>query len=118
MSDFITAFNFGNTDFGVSCAETFQLVRNGTTGTYTAISIDDLEGASAVNPGGLRGDYTCQLFVKRTVCDAMGIIETGGKLKDGAILIVRTKRVRIMTMNDEGDDTIVLGCKSAGVRIS
>lgn len=114
MSDFTTAFNFGNEAFGVSCAETFEVV-SGTgsvPGTYTAISIDDLSAEQSVTPGGKRADNTLIIFADRAVVAAAGITEDAG-IK----IIARGKRLRINTVSDDEDSAIILGCGTAGIKL-
>lgn len=110
MSDFTDAFNLANESFGAVCRETFELVKTGNPGTYDAVSIEDLEGSSAINPGGLKGDHSTILFVHEDVIAASAMVE-------GSILVARGKRIRVKSIVPEGDDTLVVNCGSAGVTI-
>jgi hypothetical protein len=110
VSDFLTAFNFGNAAFGASCSETFVVAKNGNPGEYAAINIEDMEGSSLVAPGGLNGDNNIILFVTRTVVAT-------ARIEEGTILVVRSKRVRVKSITDEGDDTLVINCGTAGVKL-
>lgn len=110
MSLFDDAMNSANTAFKTVCGESFELAKTGNLGTYQAVSIDDLEGSSIVNPGGAKGEFSTILFVQESVITASAMVE-------GSILVVRGKRVRVKSIVDEGDDTFVVNCGSVGATI-
>lgn len=109
-SEFISAFNEGNDAFAAAAGESFQVATGGNPGTYEAVNIDDVVAANSVGPGGVRGDNTVNVFINRTVFTTAGI-------RDGAILVVRTKRVRVQSITDEADNTLLLICGPAGVKL-
>ena len=93
MSLFTDAMNAANTAFGAVAGEEFTIptgVRVGIPGTYSAITVDDLKASSAVAPGGL---------------------------SEGTILVVRSRRVRVVELIDEGDDTWLITCGPAGISV-
>lgn len=112
MSLFTNAMDIANTAFKAIAGETFQVTSSGPgiLGSYTATSVDDLAIVLALSPGGLRGDNTGNIFVDRDVISAAGI-------KDGSVLVVRAKRVRVIGIHDDGDNTPMLTCGSAGVNL-
>ena len=108
-SNFITAFDFGNTQFGVDCGEAFTAFSGKCTkGQYQAVNIDDVAAATVATPGGRKSDISVNVFIDRTVLQQSGIAE-------GDILIVRNKRVRVGPINDDGDNTLLLTCTSPGL---
>lgn len=110
MSLFTDAMDIANTAFGLIAGENFTVLRGGTPGTYAAVSMDDLASAGSVVPGGVRGENTINIFISRAVLTASGI-------KDGAVLTARGKNVRVNSINDDGDNTLMLACESAGIRL-
>lgn len=104
--------NVANTAFGAVAGEDFAVTSTGpgNPGTYTAISIDDLVSGLALSPGGLKGDNTVNIFISRDTRTASGI-------KDGSVLSARGRRVRVISIHDEGDNTIMLACASAGITL-
>jgi len=110
MSAFTNSFNQANDAFEGMCAETFELIRLGIPGTYTAVSIDDLNIANAIIPGGSGSENQVNVFIKDAVVDAAGIVE-------GTVLAVRGKRVRVASINEDGDNTQLLVCGPAGVSL-
>jgi len=113
VSTFTDAFNLANTAFGVIAGETFEIpaqARLGVPGSYSAIAVDDLKSISSLAPGGMVAENNTLLFVKRTVMDTAGLVE-------GVILVVRSRRVRVMDIIDEGDDTMLITCGPSGIRI-
>lgn len=110
MSAFTDGMDSANVAFGVVCGETFTLVRGGIPGNYLAVSIDDMVTAQAVAPGGFRGDNKANVFISRAVFAVSGIV-------DGSVLIVRGKRLRVSDITDEADNTMMLSCASAGVKL-
>lgn len=109
-SPFIDNMNRANTAFGAVTTEKFQLAKTGNVGEYDAISIDDLSSATAVTAGGLRGENDVSVWISRAVMSASGVVE-------GSVLVVRSKRVRVVKISDEGDNTPMLQCASAGVKL-
>lgn len=111
---FNRGFNPAHKDFGNVCAEDFEVLRGQTSitipGIYRAISIDDLTTGTSVIAGGLRGDNTVLIFITPTVLATSGIV-------DGAVLKVRNKNVRVLTVSNDDDDAIMLSCGSAGVKM-
>jgi hypothetical protein len=113
VSTFTDAFNLANTAFGVIAGETFEIpaqARLGVPGSYSAIAVDDMKSMFAVAPGGKVADNNTLLFVKRTVMATAGLVE-------GVILVVRSHRVRVMDIIDEGDDTMLITCGPSGISI-
>ena len=110
MSEFITAFNFGNDAFAEAAAEDFIVVRGANAGTYAAVNIDDMSAQTAVQPGGIRSENNTTIFISRAVYVASAMAES-------AVLVVRNKRVRVNSISDEGDNTLTLICGSAGVKM-
>ena len=112
-SSFVSAFNPANRDWAKDCAEDFQIASNsklGIPGTYTADNIDDLTDQINLAPGGLISENTVALDIQRTVIAASGLVE-------GAILIVRGRRVRVNSFSDDSDDTLLVLCGTAGVSL-
>lgn len=109
-SPFIETLNVANDAFASMAGEKFELLRGGNSGEYDAVSIDDLTSATAVTAGGLRGDNTVAVWVKRSVVAAASIDE-------GTVLKVRNKHVRVISISDEGDNTLQLQCGSAGIKL-
>jgi hypothetical protein len=108
VSTFTTALNLANTAFGVIAGETFEVALPkgnaaalGNPGTYSAINIDDVEYSQRATPGGTAADVTVDIYVKTTVIATAGIVE-------GTKLVVRGKRMRVIAIVDEGDDTKIL----------
>ena len=113
MSLFTDAMNAANTAFGAVAGEEFTIptgVRVGIPGTYSAITVDDLKASSAVAPGGIVSENNTLLFVKRSVMVSAG-------LSEGTILVVRSRRVRVVELIDEGDDTWLITCGPAGISV-
>lgn len=109
-SPFIATLNVANDAFAEIAGEKFQVIRGGNVGEYDATSIDDLTTATNVTAGGLRGDNTVGIWVKRTIVSAAAITE-------GTVLRVRNKNVRVAALSDEGDNTLLLQCGSAGIKL-
>lgn len=106
--------NAGNTALGLLCGETFTVVGSasggkGTPGDYQAVSIDDLGANTAVIPGGLRGENDVNVWIDS------GVLTTS-LLAEGDKLIVRGKRVRILRISDDGDNTFLLACGTPGMK--
>ena len=113
MSTFTDAFNLSNTAFGAIAGETFEIpagARLGVPGTYSAINVDDLKSMFTLAPGGKVAENNTLLFVKRTVMATAGLAE-------GVIVVVRSRRVRVIEVIDEGDDTMLLTCGPSGISI-
>lgn len=106
---FIENMDRANTAFGAVATEKFQLVRTGNVGEYDAISIDELSSSTPVTAGGLRGENDVSVWISREVINISGVVE-------GSVLVVRGKRVRVVKISDEGDNTPMLQCASAGVK--
>ena len=109
-NEFITAFNDGNTAFGVSANEDFSLIRTGVVGTYSALSIDDLTVESAVAPGGTKNENNVILFITPAVKTASSKVE-------GSILGVRDKGGRIVSFADSGDNAVAVVCTGTGAKL-
>lgn len=110
-SPFAAGINIGNDAFAKAATEKFSVVKGGNTGEYDAVSIEDVTAGTAVSPGGLRGDpNTVLVFANRSVV-------TAGAITDGTILVVRGKRVRVVTVADEGDNTLLIQCGSSGIKM-
>jgi len=109
-SPFIESLNVANNSFAEIAGEKFQVIRGGNTGEYDATSIDDLTTATNVTAGGLRGDNTVGIWVKRTIVNAAAITE-------GTVLRARNKNIRVIAVSDDGDNTLLLQCGSAGVKL-
>jgi hypothetical protein len=110
QNNFINAFNFGNDAFGADNKATFTVVRGGIIGDYEAVSIDNLAASGAMVPGGAISENTVMIFINAAVLEA-------SEIKSGAVLLVRNQRVRVTSVEDEGDNTITLQCTSVGVRM-
>lgn len=111
---FNRGFNAAHKDFGKVCTEEFEVLRGKPDvtipGLYTALSIDDLTTGTSVVAGGLRGDNTVLVFISPVVLATSGIV-------DGAVLKVRNKNVRVITVSDDGDEAIMISCGSAGAKM-
>lgn len=110
MSLFTDNFNGANTAFSAVAIEQFELVRNGNVGLYNATSIDDLVSSSIIAPGGFRGEATVAVHLSQEVLAASAAV-------DGSVLVVRGKRVRVLTITYDGDNTPMLQCTTAGVKL-
>ena len=110
MSEFSDGMNEGNAAFGVVCAETFELAKTGNLGTYSAISIDDQKIAAVMAPGGMKNDTQSIMWVTTTVIATSGLV-------DGSIVVVRGKRMRVIAITKDGDDTQMVECGPAGVKV-
>lgn len=109
-SPFIANMNAANTAFGAVVSEKFQVAKTGNLGEYDAISIDELSSSTPVTAGGLRGENDVSVWVSRQVMADSLIVE-------GTVLVVRGKRVRVVRIADEGDNTPMLQCASAGIKL-
>lgn len=110
-SPFIANMNAANTAFGVMASEQFEVSgKLGNLGIYDAISIDELSSSNPVTAGGLRGENDVSVWISRNIMTQSGVVE-------GSILVVRGKRVRVVRVADEGDNTPMLQCASAGIKL-
>jgi hypothetical protein len=89
------------------CHESFTVVRNGNEGTYEAVSIEELTIEAGRVPGGRVSEATDGLYVKQCVMDAAA-------LAVGTVLTVRGRKLRILTMHDDGDAVQFIQCGPAG----
>lgn len=110
MSEFDDGMNEGNVAMAMSCAETFELAKNGNLGTYSAVSIDNVQIQATLAPGGMKNDSQVVIWVKDSVIAASGLV-------DGSIVVVRGKRHRVTGIENAGDDTRMVACGPAGVRV-
>jgi hypothetical protein len=110
MSEFDDGMNEGNAAMAASCAETFEIVKNGNLGTYSAISIDNLQINATLAPGGMKNDSQVVMWVKDTVIATSGLV-------DGCVVVVRGKRLRVTGIEKDGNDTQMVVCGPAGVKV-
>jgi hypothetical protein len=103
------SFNLGNVALASVLAETFEVVRNGIPGSVTAVSIDDLTEQNSTVPGGSIGENTVIIYVTKADVAAFAI-------KDGTVLRVRNRRVRVAAIGDDGDNLNALTCSTAGIK--
>ena len=102
-SNFITAFNFGNTAFGADCGEEFHLITGGANTPLMALSIDEISDESQLTPGGTINLGDVVLYVLKSVWD-------GAHIQDGAKLFIRGKRFRFNKPSNDGDNTYMITC--------
>jgi len=102
-SNFIAAFNQGNTAFGVDCGEEFQLVTGAATTPLMAISIEAVTSETKLSPGGTVNVGDIILYVLKSVWD-------GARIQDGAKLVIRGKRYRFNSPQDDGDNCYIITC--------
>lgn len=112
-SEFFRAFNLGNDDFARDAFEEFTVEEKrgeprGTPGTYTANSIDDLTTQITGGPGVNSRSTEVHVFVSKALMAQIC-------LREGAILTVRGKRVRVGPIEDAGDNKVMLICEKTGV---
>lgn len=110
MSEFDDGMNEGNAAMQTSCGATFELAKNGNPGTYQAVSIDNLKIEATLAPGGMKNDSEVVMWVKNTVIASSGLV-------DGSVVVVRGKRLRVTGIENDGDDTRMVTCGPAGVKV-
>lgn len=110
-SQFIHDLNFGNDDFQKACEEEFEVLTHGRQGTCKAVNIDDLSAGTSIVQGGFRADNTVVIFIKREEFEA-------AQIREDSKLRVRGNKVRIISITDEGDNTLTITCASAGTKFS
>lgn len=110
-SNFIAAFNDGNTAFGQDCGEQFILLTGGKSTPLMALSIDEVTDEATLTPGGTISLGDVLLYVLKSVWD-------GADIQDGAKLIVRGKRMRFNKPMDDGDNMYTITCGPTGAKVS
>jgi hypothetical protein len=111
---FFTALNSATLAVAAMCAESFSVVRNGTPGTYAAVSIDEIDATSAsAMSGGKFAEVSVRLYVTYDVLAA-------AKIGPETVLEVRGVRVRVKNdpiKSNDGDNTATLECGPVGIHL-
>jgi hypothetical protein len=102
--------NQSNADFAIPCHEDFEIVTGGRTGTVTATNIDDLTQEVTLSAGGQNAGNVVIIYMPQADYIA-------AEIQDGAVFVVRGKRVRLESVGNDGDNNITLNCKSSGFRL-
>lgn len=110
MNIFDSMMSLGAAAVSGVCGDEFEIRSGGKgiPGTYPAISIDELAFSKALIPGGTLGDNTVNIYINRDTLDR-------SELEEGAKLLARGKKLRVLSSSDGGDDAILLVCGPAGV---
>lgn len=107
---FTQGMNDANLAFANDCGEMFDIVRGGRAGKCMAVSIDELDAETTAAAGGQISDTMVNIYILKSV-------RAGVSLTEGAVLSVRGKRVRIGKISDDGDNTELMHCTTAGIAL-